>query len=488
VRLLGLLRAAASWAVGGYLLAVAAFGPVLAVYVLTGGRTGLVVAAISGPVALLALTPYATSRIAFALSNGQAFPEVEATRRAGATFDQRGLGQPVAWSAPGLHGDAAVAVRGLRRFSVALPGSAAGATTVGTSTDARAFAGSPGATETAVRRDLDGTSLVLPLHAATAATLSHWIGAVRFFVAPWADRTMDGYYRARMFWLPLFTPLPALGVLVAWPAVLLSTLLVGPGAARDLVAAAGTADGPLERARRVYDSGRELARRGRTLSSQGHDVTEATGGAPALDGRRVGLWRLPTAVAATQAGFSVPAFAAADIILGALLWQPAVLVAGTDDPAAPLVTSVFFLLPLLVVTVTFTRVVTAHAAVLQEEQGVRAEAHGHAFGPPTAPATHREGHPSVREVIGMWPYWVSVVFASGGLAWVVAFVVGLGGRLVGRTDEYRAVALAVSFPVVLVVAVLWTLHAVLRRGDPLGLVRHSRRSRGLGTSTDSRHP
>ncbi len=467
MRALGVLRAVASWAVGGYLLAVAAFGPVMALYALTGGTTGLVVVAISGPVALFVLTPYAASRTVTALSNAEAVPDTELTRRAGAVFDRDGLPRPVAWSAPGLHGSAAVTVRGLRRFMVALP--------------APAGAGPDEASAAALRRDLAGSSMVLPLHVATAAALSHWVGAVRFFIAPWADRKMDGYYRARMFWLPLFTPLPALGALVAWPAVLLSTLLVGPGAAGDLVAAAGTADGPLERTKRVHDSRRALFRWSRTLASQGNDVVEATGTAPVLDGRRVGLLRLPAAVAATQAGFSVPAFAAADIVLGILLWQPAVLLAGTSDPTAPLVTTAVFLLPLLVVTVTLTRVVTDHAVLLGAERAVRAEAYGEAVTGASAASGSAGPGPGVRDVVGMWPYWILVVVASGGVAWVVALAAGVVGRISGHTDEVRAATAAVAFPVVLAVAVLWTLHAVFRRGDPLGLVQHSRRTRGLST-------
>ncbi|WP_406831429.1 hypothetical protein ABEG17_01205 [Pedococcus sp. KACC 23699] len=467
MRTLGVLRAVASWAVGGYLLAIAAFGPVMALYALTGGATGLVVVAISGPVALLVLTPYAASRIVTALSKAEAVPDTELTRRAGAVFDRDGLPRPVAWSAPGLHDSAAVTVRGLRRFTVALP--------------APSGAGAGEASATALRRALDGTSMVLPLHVATAAALSQWIGAVRFFIAPWADREMDGYYRARMFWLPVFTPLPALGALVAWSAVLLSTLLVGPRAAGDLVAAAGTAEGPLERTRRVYDSRVSLFRWSRTLASQGDDVVEATGTAPVLDGRRVGLLRLPTAVAATQAGFSVPAFAAVDIVLGILLWQPAVLVTGTSNPAAPLVTTAVFLLPLLVVTVTLTRVVTGHSVLLGAERDVRAEAFGEAVTGASAAAGSAGSGPKVRDVVGMWPYWILVVVGSGGLAWLVALAAGLVGRISGHTDEVRAATAAVVFPVVLAVAVLWTLHAVFRRGDPLGLVQHSRRTRGLST-------
>lgn len=471
MRLLGLLRAVLSWAVGGYLLAVAAFGPVLALYLLTGGRTGLVVGALAGPAALLVLTPYAASRVLAPLTDAGADPDIGATRLAGAAFEQRGLARPTAWVAPGL-GEGAVVVRGFRRSSVVLPASTG-----------------PGSLDSpvalAARRDLDGTSFVLPVHVATAAALSHWVGMVRFFVAPWADRQMDGYYRARMFFLPLFSPLPALGVVLAWPAVLLSTLLVGPGAARDLVAAAGTADGPLERTRRVYDSGRQLARRSRSLASQGDDVTESTGRAPVLDGRSVGLLRLPTTVAATQSGFSVPAFAAAGIILGVLLWQPAALVLGTPDPKAPLITTLFFLVPLLVVTVTLTRMVTAHAPIREHEREVRAQALGESTRTPVEPADPRQagprgsGRPPVHQVLGMWPYWLLVLVVSAGLGWVLALVVGLVGRFSGHTDQFRQVAFSVAFPIVLVVAVLWTLDSVFRRGDPLRLVRHSRASRGL---------
>ena len=431
MRLLGVVRAALSWAVGGYLLAVAAFGPVLAVHLLTGGRTGLLVAVISGPAALLVLTPYASSRVVAALPAAGATPDADTTRRAGPAFEQHGLTRPTGWEAPGLHDDAAVAVRGLRRFSVALPPRAGGS-----SLDP--------AVATAARRDLAGTSLVLPLHVATAAALSHWLGMLRFFLAPWTDRGTDGYYRARMFVLPVLAPIPALGILTAWPAVLLSTLLVGPAAARDLVAAAGT------------------ARRG-----------------PTLDGRPVGLLRLPTAVAATQAGFSVPAFAAAGLVLGLLLWQPARLVEGVADPRPPLVTTAFFLPLLLVVTLTLTRVVTSHATLRERERRTRAEAFGEAVG---APAPHLErdgGRPRARDVLTMWPFWLLVLIASSGLAWVLALVVGLVGRLSERTDQLREVTFAITFPVVLVIAVLWTLDAVLRRGDPLGLVRHSRSSRGL---------
>ncbi|MEP6855979.1 MAG: hypothetical protein ABJA33_10955, partial [Pedococcus sp.] len=319
MRLLGGVRAALSWAVGGYLLAVATFGPVLAGYLLTGGRTGLLVAVISGPVAILVLTPCASSRVLAALRAAGATPDADTTRWAGTAFEQRGLTRPTGWQAPGLHGGAAVAVRGLRRFSVALP--------------PRAGGGLDPAVATAVRRDLAGTSLVLPLHVATAAALSQWLGLLRLFLAPWTDRGMDGYYRTRMFFLPVLTPIPALGVLAAWPAVLLSTLLVGSAAARDLVAAGGT------------------ARRG-----------------PTLDGRPVGLLRLPTAVAATQAGFSVPAFAAAGLVLGLLLWLPALLVEGVSDPRPPLVTTAFLLPLLLVVTLTLTRVVTGHTTLRERER------------------------------------------------------------------------------------------------------------------------
>ena len=431
MRLLGGVRAALSWAVGGYLLAVAAFGPVLAGYLLTGGRTGLLVAVISGPVAILVLTPCASSRVLAALRAAGAIPDADTTRWAGTAFEQRGLTRPTGWQAPGLHGGAAVAVRGLRRFSVVLPPRPGGG-----SLDP--------AVATAVRRDLAGTSLVLPLHVATAAALSQWLGMLRLFLAPWTDRGMDGYYRARMFFLPVLTPIPALGVLAAWPAVLLSTLLVGPAAARDLVAAGGT------------------ARRG-----------------PTLDGRPVGLLRLPTAVAATQAGFSVPAFAAAGLVLGLLLWQPARLVEGVSDPRPPLVTTAFFLPLLLVVTLTLTRVVTGHTTLREREREIRAAASREAAGTPASLLERDGGRPRARDVLTMWPFWLLVLIASSGLAAVLALVVGLVGRLSERTDELRDVTFAIAFPVVLVIAVLWTLDAVLRRGDPLGLVRHSRSSRGL---------
>lgn len=449
----GVVRAVLTWAVGGYLLAGAAFGPVLALYLVTGGRTGLAVAALSGPVALLVLTPFAATRLLAAAADAGAEPDPGATRSAGGPVAPRSADRPVVWSAPGLHGSATVALRGLRRARLVRP---VGTDIVGTDTGARRLA--------------HGTALVLPLCIATAAALERWWAGARFCASPWTDRRMNWSVRLRLLLLPLLTPIALAGAALAWVATLLMTLLTGPAAVRDAVAAAGTADGALARAARRFHAS-TVWMRGRTpVGELGDDVVEDTGRGPVLDGRPVGLLRLPAALAASQAPFGVVAAVAVDVVLGVLLWQPARLVVGTDAPTAALVTTVVLLLPVLVVTVTLTRRLTGHAALVAAEDA--------ALGP-VAPGDAAGRRPGPRDVLGLWPFWIGVVLVSGVAALGVSYAVGLAGRLVGRTDHYRDVAGAVAFPVILVALVVWTLHAVLRRGDPLGLVRRSRRSRGL---------
>ncbi|MGL5867024.1 MAG: hypothetical protein ACRCYX_14370, partial [Dermatophilaceae bacterium] len=132
-------------------------------------------------------------------------------------------------------------------------------------------------------------------------------------------------------------------------------------------------------------------------------------------------------------------------------------------------------------TITQGRLATDHAGLGTMEGKVRAAALHEAAGPPGMDAhdASETTGPRVRDILGMWPFWLLILVASGVVAAGVAYVVGLAGRLFGRTDEVREVAMVVAFPVIVALLVLWTLHAVLRRGDPLGLVDHNRSIRGL---------